>query len=125
MPLHPVPRNADEVSRHLLKFIFPKEFGLKCVFTEPRRPKSDPLCMDDDTKEKEIKVLLSRSFKTLSSFLRCDQRVGPIKTPKRLKGLLPLVHQLLRRHKKCKYKVLLSLTCRRKVRYIDGECIRR
>ncbi|KZT42240.1 hypothetical protein SISSUDRAFT_980618 [Sistotremastrum suecicum HHB10207 ss-3] len=107
MPLHPVPRNADEVSRHLLKFIFPKEFGLKCVFTEPRRPKSDPLCMDDDTKEKEIK------------------RVGPIKTPKRLKGLLPLVHQLLRRHKKCKYKVLLSLTCRRKVRYIDGECIRR
>ncbi|SPO40058.1 uncharacterized protein PSFLO_05540 [Pseudozyma flocculosa] len=85
---------AAKRARHVLKYIFPRQFGLDNVFTTPKdsRVTSQPL-NDYTTRETELR---SR---------------GPAKTPNRLRQALPLVALMIRRHDKLDYKKLLDRCC--------------
>ncbi|KAE9405114.1 hypothetical protein BT96DRAFT_748850, partial [Gymnopus androsaceus JB14] len=87
------PRVQAEQSRRLAKYIFPRQYGLANAFmfeVKKWEPSYIPDFMD---REAEI------------------QRLGSCKTPKRLKGVLPLMEKLIWRHGKCKYQLLRDRAC--------------
>jgi len=63
--------------------------------------------------EFEIKVVIV----PLSQLLEAEtgQNKGPVKTPKRLKPVLPLLEKMIWRHAKCGYKPLRDKVCPSKV----------
>ncbi|KAI2147442.1 Telomerase reverse transcriptase [Ophidiomyces ophidiicola] len=81
---------------HVMKYIFPRQFGLHNVFTSAVDPKTTVQPFKDYTlREDEIAA-----------------QQNPNKLPKRLRGLpLRLVQKLQKRHQRCSYVELLKYYC--------------
>ncbi|CDO70652.1 hypothetical protein BN946_scf184756.g19 [Trametes cinnabarina] len=90
----PDPRQQFEYARHLAKYVFPRQYNLSSPFDSaiPSQWNSSrpPHHLD---REHEIKSQGSR------------------KTPKRLKAVLNYLEKMIWRHRKCRYKSLLDLSC--------------
>ncbi|RMZ38088.1 telomerase reverse transcriptase [Aspergillus flavus] len=84
---------------HVMKHIFPRQFGLHNVFT----------CLPDTrTSTLPVKDYSSREEEIAQS----EKRSGSTKIPKRLRGrALQLVQQLQNRHERCSYRELLRYYC--------------
>ncbi|TCD64911.1 hypothetical protein EIP91_003447 [Steccherinum ochraceum] len=84
-------------SRHLAKYVFPRQFGLANPFVVDFSVFSVHKLPDYSDREKAITAL------------------GPVKTPQRIKAALPLLEQLIWHHSKCGYKPILQRVCPSKV----------
>ncbi|KAF8896299.1 hypothetical protein BD779DRAFT_1433681 [Infundibulicybe gibba] len=82
-------------TRHLSKYVFPRQYGLRSPF---QGGSTAAPSADYGDREAELKMK------------------GRCKTPKRLKPVLPLLDKMLWRHKKCGYMPLRDLACPSKVR---------
>ncbi|KPV77796.1 uncharacterized protein RHOBADRAFT_11859, partial [Rhodotorula graminis WP1] len=89
---------AQAPARHLAKYIFPRQFGLHNVFTSDKARTSFQIMPDYLDREVEIKKL------------------GPVKTPERLKPVLPILDKLATLSARCNYRKLLDRRCPSKVR---------
>ena len=87
---------------HLMKYIFPRQFGLHNVFTSATDPKETTQPFKDYTfREVEINGMAGSN---------------PNKLPKRLRGeLVQLVQRLQKRHRRCAYVELVKYYCPCKV----------
>ncbi|KAG2017771.1 hypothetical protein CC2G_007253 [Coprinopsis cinerea AmutBmut pab1-1] len=90
-------RKQAENVRHLSKYIFPGQYGLQTPFQSFSGKKDAFPYPDYLDRESEIEIL------------------GSCKTPKRLKGTMAMVDQILWRHEKCSYKALRDLACPSKI----------
>ncbi|VDB94295.1 unnamed protein product [Peniophora sp. CBMAI 1063] len=77
-----------EDARHLAKYVFPRQYGLPSVFDARGSSSSGYMDREDDIK-----------------------KLGPHKTPKRLKQAVDLLEKSLWHHGKCRYKLLRNLAC--------------
>ncbi|KAK4702528.1 telomerase reverse transcriptase, partial [Phenoliferia sp. Uapishka_3] len=91
----PRPLPSDRQTRHLLKYVFPHQFGLKSPFSFVKQKWG--AIPDYGNREAEIELLAS------------------IKTPNRLKEASGLVERMIRLQEKCRYRKLLDKCCPRKV----------
>ncbi|KDQ59313.1 hypothetical protein JAAARDRAFT_127533, partial [Jaapia argillacea MUCL 33604] len=90
----PDPRKQMEDTRHLAKYVFPRQFGLSSPFSFDGQQKTQSYQLPDfGDREEEIK------------------KRGPCKTPKRVKTALELLEKLIWRHGKCGYKPLRDKAC--------------
>ncbi|GAA6062681.1 hypothetical protein JCM10212_002504 [Sporobolomyces blumeae] len=83
-------------ARHLAKYVFPREFDLHNVFDSEKENVWVEVKTDYQDRETEIKKL------------------GPTKTPNRVKAVLPHLNRLAVLHTRCNYRKLLDLKCPRK-----------
>ena len=108
----PDPRKQAENSRHLAKYIFPRQYGLSSPFSPGLRPKEEAFKFPDYLdREEEIKVINVFSNVASPPSRKSEQAKGPCKTPKRLKHVLPLLDKLIWYHGKCAYKPLRDKVC--------------
>ncbi|GAA5844734.1 hypothetical protein JCM9279_002901 [Rhodotorula babjevae] len=84
---------AQAPARHLAKYLFPRQFGLHNVFTSEKARTSFEIMPDYLDREVEIKKL------------------GSIKTPERLKPVVPLLDKLATLSSRCNYRKLLNRRC--------------
>ncbi|KAG2063581.1 hypothetical protein BDR04DRAFT_1037580 [Suillus decipiens] len=89
----PDPQDQAKNVRHLSKYIFPLQYGLRNVFTSESQAKGRYKQPDFTDRESETK------------------RFGPCKTPKRVKDVLALLDKMLWRHGKCRYKIVRDSVC--------------
>ena len=102
-------RSSDKIEGtiHVLKYIFPRQFGLHNVFTSNVDVKDTTQPFQDYTDREED---IARS--KFSSGQRPDLSVKPSHLPKRLRGeALNLVYRIRRRHVQCPYHALLQKHC--------------
>lgn len=91
----PSPPDAlDRQSRHLFKYIFPRQFNLRNPFTSPKLAWGAV----EDYEDREAEIA----------------KLGPVKTPKRLKPALELAKRMIHLEGKCRYRKLLDRYCPRK-----------
>ncbi|KAL4936428.1 hypothetical protein BDV06DRAFT_205084 [Aspergillus oleicola] len=91
---------------HMMKYIFPRQFGLHNVFTSPATPRDNPLSRNYSSREDEIAAKERPNPKHQDS----------VKIPKRLRGrALELVRQVQNRCRRCCYKELFRYYCSEKV----------
>ncbi|SPO21381.1 uncharacterized protein UTRI_00858 [Ustilago trichophora] len=84
----------DRRTRHLAKYVFPRQFGLHNVFTGARDFDTSTQPFRDYTvREVEIKAL------------------GAKRTPKAIRPVLPVLAKILARHDKLNYRALLDRCC--------------
>ncbi|KAG1798207.1 uncharacterized protein HD556DRAFT_1232582, partial [Suillus plorans] len=93
----PDPRLQAQKARHLSKYIFPLQYGLSNVFSQPSAAKETYKQPNFADREREIELF------------------GTCKTPKRLKDVLVLLDKMIWRHGKCHYKLLRDTVCPSKV----------
>ncbi|GAA6058467.1 hypothetical protein JCM3770_002740 [Rhodotorula araucariae] len=94
LPAAPPPQAITEAPvRHLAKYIFPRQFGLHNVFTSEKARNSFEILPDYLDREAEIK------------------RHGSMKTPHRIKRVLPLLGRLVTLSSRCNYRKLLDRRC--------------
>lgn len=87
-------RFHERRTRHLAKYVFPRQFGLHNVFTGAREFGTTTQPFRDYTvREIEIKAL------------------GAKRTPKALREVLPVLGRILKRHDKLNYRALLDRCC--------------
>ena len=93
---------------HIMKYIFPRQFGLHNVFTSSVDPKETAHPFKDYTiREQEI----SRAAGKVIGVSRRQQR-NACHLPKRLRGSAPrLIARLLKLHSRCSYVELLRYYC--------------
>ncbi|KAG2047676.1 hypothetical protein BDR06DRAFT_896980, partial [Suillus hirtellus] len=103
----PDPRLQAQKARHLSKYIFPLQYGLSNVFSQPSAAKETYKQPNFADREREIQVRLGLS--------RYTDLFGTCKTPKRLKEVLVLLDKMIWRHGKCHYKLLRDTVCPSKV----------
>ncbi|KAJ3720782.1 hypothetical protein DFJ43DRAFT_1004797, partial [Lentinula guzmanii] len=89
----PDPHAQAEKNRRLSKYVFPRQFGLGSPFLFEVSKYEPSYIPDFADRDNEI------------------EKLGPCKTPKRLKAVLPLLDKLIWRHGKCKYRLLRDLAC--------------
>lgn len=93
---------------HVMKYIFPRQFGLHNAFTSTvdLQDTSQPF-KDYTTREQEIaRDRIKRQRQTVQPSLTAD------KIPRRLRGsCLRLVERLRRRHSRCSFRALLNYFC--------------
>ena len=114
---------AQAPARHLAKYIFPRQFGLHNVFTSEKARTSFEIMPDYLDREVEIKVRRSPLSPPRPCRLRTPpdaelalQKLGSMKTPERLKAVLPLLDKLATLSSRCNYRKLLDRRCPSKVR---------
>ncbi|KAK7050869.1 Telomerase reverse transcriptase [Paramarasmius palmivorus] len=102
----PDPRMQQANSRRLAKYVFPRQYGIPSAFHFFKFSEREAYQVPDFVnRDKDIEKLASSG--------------GPkqrIKTPKRLKQVLPILDKLIWRHGKCKYKLLLDGSCPSKMK---------
>ncbi|KAN0060374.1 hypothetical protein ACQY0O_007703 [Thecaphora frezii] len=97
--------------RHILKYVFPRQFGLHNVFTTPKDARLTTQPLNDYTnRDAELRSL------------------GRIRTPNRLRPVQKLIAIMVRRHDGLDYKQLLDRCCpsrlpRRRLTTVDKEQI--
>lgn len=104
-------------ARHVLKHIFPRQFGLKHPFDATQGPSSNGFKGEDySALEEEIQVSTSHFvfLGDINDQGLCKMK-GNVKTPIRLKPALDLVQGLIRRHWACNYRAIRSTICPSKV----------
>ena len=96
----------------IMKYIFPRQFGLHNVFTSRVDTRQTSHAFKDYTlREQEIAFEIQKLLKTHQ-----ESRKSGIKIPKRLRGLLvSLVEKLQKLHARCAYVDLLRHYCPVKV----------
>ncbi|KAK4054671.1 Telomerase reverse transcriptase [Microbotryomycetes sp. JL221] len=77
-------------ARHVSKYIFPRQFGLHNPFTEKKVNARFDILPDYDDRDNDIKSM------------------GTVKTPERLKRVLPLISRLILLHNRCNFRKLLD-----------------
>ena len=116
--------NSVAQTVHVMKYIFPRQFGLLNVFTLD----SDGRDVIDDPKRfmfREIEISHLEEENRLQrpqaeiGFADADHGVRSCKVPKRLRGItLELVRKLRNRNAQCPYGELLRHYCPTEVRHI-------
>ncbi|KAG0702505.1 hypothetical protein DFH29DRAFT_774015, partial [Suillus ampliporus] len=101
----PDPRQEAQNARLLSKYIFPLQYGLSNVFSQPSAAKEIYKQPNFADRELEIGVRMNVPLQVL----------GTCKTPKRLKDVLVLLEKMIWRHGKCGYKPLRDQVCPSKV----------
>ncbi|PCH42205.1 hypothetical protein WOLCODRAFT_72670, partial [Wolfiporia cocos MD-104 SS10] len=99
----PDPRKQAENVRHLSKYIFPRQYGLSSAFIVSKPETQDFKPPNYLNREAEI------------------QEARKCKLPKRLESVLRPLDNLLWRHGKCRYRVLLSIACPSKVSLLSSD----
>lgn len=99
----PDPRQQAQKTRHLSKYIFPLQYGLSNVFSQPSAAKETYKQPNFADREREIELF------------------GTCKTPKRLKDVLVLLEKMIWRHGKCGYKLLRDIACPSKLTTTDNK----
>ncbi|EEH04418.1 telomerase reverse transcriptase [Histoplasma capsulatum G186AR] len=96
---------------HILKYIFPRQFGLHNVFTSRVNPKETTQPFKDYTlREEEISYFRNQRDTSREDPEKSSELPGKI--PKRLRGdLVVLIQNLQRRHQRCPYVELLRYYC--------------
>ncbi|GAA5952834.1 hypothetical protein JCM3765_002979 [Sporobolomyces pararoseus] len=85
-------------SRHLSKYVFPRQYSLDNVFEGAKVNTNMRVRPDHEDREQEIKIF------------------GTVKTPMRLKKtVLPLLNRMIVLHGRCNYRKLLGVKCPSKV----------
>ncbi|KAF2842800.1 hypothetical protein M501DRAFT_28796 [Patellaria atrata CBS 101060] len=106
-------RDVNDVNQtvHVMKYIFPRQFGLHNVFTSTVDFKESAHIFKDYTlREQEIAVLqqrrdIKRAEKEKTDM--CQQKI-----PKRLRGMtVELVTKLRKLHQRCSYAAILQYYC--------------
>jgi telomerase reverse transcriptase len=107
------PRNLSHTV-HVMKYIFPRQFGLHNVFTSEidRRETVQPF-KDYTLREEEIaSVERQRRSRLPSLQIGAGESKESFKIPKRLRGkVVELVQKLQRSNKCCSYSELLRYYC--------------
>lgn len=106
------PQNLDpaeeiEQSRHVAKYMFPRQHGLESPFRMSTIHKDTHRFPDYLDREAEIKGKFEAA--------KYHKPPKTWKTPRRLKEILPLIDQLAWRHYKCRYALLRDHACPSKV----------
>lgn len=105
-------REDAQQTIHIMKYIFPRQFGLHNVFTSKVDPRDTALAFKDYTlREKEIQHALLLEVKKRNI---PESRIEDLKThvPKRLRGeTVALVNKLRKLNQKCSYTELLRHYC--------------
>ena len=102
--------DSDAEAMHVMKYIFPRQFGLHNVFTSTVDIRDTSQSFKDYTlREKEIvQARLRRKYRPGKPSL------PPDKVPKRLRGeAVHLVRRLRKRHSVCPYRSVLEYYCPR------------
>ncbi|KAK2803650.1 hypothetical protein FQN51_003412 [Onygenales sp. PD_10] len=108
--LNRYPDSTDgEHTVHIMKYIFPRQFGLHNVFTSSVNPKETVQPFKDYTLREE-EITRAKSLRSANSLETCSHT--PEKVPKRLRGeLVALIQKLQKRHRLCSYAELLRHYC--------------
>ncbi|RAK99665.1 uncharacterized protein BO80DRAFT_120923 [Aspergillus ibericus CBS 121593] len=94
---------------HILKYIFPKQFGLHNIFSSLSGGQDMQPFKDYASREEEIANAAKLAH---SKRPKADESNPLIKVPKRLQGqAIELVQQLQNRNKHCSYVHLLDYYC--------------
>jgi len=107
---------SDEHTIHVMKYIFPRQFGLHNVFTSDVDSRETAQAFKDYTlREQEISYARRQAEAAIPTHLK--GRLKPhLKLPKRLRGcVVDLVRDLRINHQKCRYVELLRHHCRTQV----------
>ncbi|PSK43718.1 hypothetical protein B9Z65_7232 [Elsinoe australis] len=115
-PIHVLNRckdlDDDQETTHVMKYIFPREFGLHNVFTSTvTKEESAQPFLDYTLREQEIK---RQKLHQLSKRQTQGDNTHGIKSkiPKRLRGApFELVRAIRKRHKSCSYSQLINHYC--------------
>lgn len=105
-------RESEEQTVHVMKYVFPRQFGLHNVFTSEVNPRETAQAFNDYTvREQEIASERARAERSLPAHL--TDRVKPqLRIPKRLRGqAYELIKTVRRRHEHCSYAELLRHYC--------------
>lgn len=106
---------AGRDERHVLKHIFPRQFGLRHPFDATHdRPGTGFKFEDYSVREQEIQVGILCFVGPIGEWY-IGKVKGNVKTPKRLKTVLDLVQQLIKKHWACNYRAIRSTVCPSKV----------
>lgn len=102
-----------EPTIHVMKYIFPRQFGLHNVFTSAVDSRETVQVFKDYTlREEEINA----SYKGMAPHIACREKT---KIPKRLRiRTVELVRQMQVAHSRCSYTKLLDYYCSSVVRHI-------
>jgi telomerase reverse transcriptase len=104
-------RDSEEQTAHVMRYIFPRQFGLHNVFTSEVNPRETAQAFKDYTlREQEIAYERQKAESSLSNDR--DRLKPHLKIPKRLRGqALQLIRNLRRNHERCLYVELLRHHC--------------
>ncbi|PWY77241.1 hypothetical protein BO94DRAFT_472976 [Aspergillus sclerotioniger CBS 115572] len=101
---------------HILKYVFPKQFGLHNIFSSLSCGQDMQSCKDYASREEEI-ANAEKQRQARSKRIQAGECGSLIKIPKRLQGqTIELGQQLQNRNKHCSYPHLLNYYC-------PSECI--
>ncbi|RDW94000.1 telomerase reverse transcriptase [Aspergillus mulundensis] len=105
-----------QMTVHVMKYIFPQQFGLHNVFTVQPSYREHPLSKNYSSREEEIaakeKLERTRDQRAPKLEAAAGEPQESIKIPKRLRGkALELVRQLQNKHRRCCYRELLRYYC--------------
>ncbi|KAG6908673.1 hypothetical protein DXG01_003687 [Tephrocybe rancida] len=101
----PDPKTQQQHARHLSKYVFPRQYGLDSPFLFSSSKKDAFRTPEYLDREAEIKAL------------------GPCKTPRRLKEIIPLLQSIIWRHSKCGYKPMRDKVCPMKLKNTEGKLL--
>ena len=113
-------RDDRSQTMHILRYIFPRQFGLHNVFTSKvdRRETAMPF-KDYTLREKEIHQSMSKALERKSTDAE-EVRRWKSRIPKRLRGAtVALIDRLRTLNQRCSYTELLRHYCPVKVNRID------
>ena len=113
-------RDSEFKARHVSKYVFPRQYKLGNVFAQADTSafwgKYDQFNRKKYHDREDEILVCDFVFPLNYTCKRFLQKMGPCKTPKRLKEALVLIEQMIRRHGKCGYLPLLNLACPSRVR---------
>lgn len=97
---------------HLLKYIFPRQFGLHNVFTSDVRGHETSQPFKDYTLREQEIIEAERQYMKHSNGRDLVATKGQTRIPRRLRGrLMALVRKLQIRHSRCSYERMLRFYC--------------
>lgn len=94
---YPDSKNISQ-AKHILKYIFPKQFGLHNVFTHTTDRRETTHAFKDYT-DREGEIILASKSRDEKVF----KRLG--------KGVLPLIGKMQKLHQRCSYNALIHYYC--------------
>ena len=105
-------RNDKQQTVHIMRYMFPRQFGLHNVFTSKVDPRETAMPFQDYTlREKEIHSGMCRELGDRATNPE-DVAKWKLRTPKRLRGdVIALVEKLRILHRRCSYMEMLRHYC--------------
>lgn len=105
-------RDDHQQTVHIMRYIFPRQFGLHNAFTSKVDPRETAMPFKDYTlREKEIQQSMCRELGAKASNVNMADR-WKVRLPKRLRGnAIALMNRLRTLHHRCSYTELLRHYC--------------